>query len=188
MTKLATPTFLWWLESTLTFDQTDHPESVPQPGRYLLVVDPIVSTKWLTKVLMDGGSGLNIMYVETLDAMGVDRALIRPTRAPFHGIVPRKQAMPLGQIDLSVTFGGVITFSTSFQHAYECEVECCDHAVAIVAFEELVAIEKEITKEAPDLKKLTASFKPVEGSKEVLIDLGSPKGKVVHIGTTLFCK
>ncbi|XP_066354797.1 uncharacterized protein [Miscanthus floridulus] len=74
------------------------------PGRYLLVVDPIVGTTRLTKVLMDGGSGLNIMYVETLDAMGVDRARIRLTRAPFHGIVPGKQAIQLGQIDLPVTF------------------------------------------------------------------------------------
>jgi len=60
------------------------------------MVDPIVSTKWLTKVLMDGGSGLNIMYVETLDAIGIDRACIQPTRAPFHGILPGKQAMLLG--------------------------------------------------------------------------------------------
>ena len=90
------PTFLQRSESTITFDRTNHPESVPHPKRYLLVVDPIIGTKQLTKVLMDGGSGLNIMYVETLDAVGVDRARIRPTRAPFHGIVPRKQAMPLG--------------------------------------------------------------------------------------------
>jgi hypothetical protein len=54
---------------------------------------------------MDGGSGLNIMYAETLDAMGINRSRIRPTKAPFHGIMPRKQAMPLGQIDLSITFG-----------------------------------------------------------------------------------
>jgi hypothetical protein len=27
----------------------------------------------LTKVLMDGGSGLNIMYTKTLDAMGIIR-------------------------------------------------------------------------------------------------------------------
>ena len=52
--------------------------------------------KRLTKVLMDGGSGLNIMYAETLNAMGIDRARIRLTRAPFHGIVLGKQAMPLG--------------------------------------------------------------------------------------------
>jgi len=69
------------------------------------VVDPIIGMKQLTKVLMDGGSGLNIMYTETLDAMGIDRLHIWPTRAPFHGIMPRKQVMPLGQIDLPVTFG-----------------------------------------------------------------------------------
>ena len=76
------------------------------------MVDPIISTKRLTKVLMDGGSGLNIMYAETLDAMGVDRARIRPTGAPFHGIVPGKQAMPLGQIDLPITFGGPSNYRT----------------------------------------------------------------------------
>ena len=61
---------------------------------------------------MDGGSGLNIMYAETLDAMGVDRARIQPTGAPFHGIVPRKQAMPLGQINLPVSFRGLSNYRT----------------------------------------------------------------------------
>ena len=50
------------------------------------MVDPIIGTKRLTRVLMDDGSGLNIMYAETLDAMGIDRSCI----------LPRKQAMPLG--------------------------------------------------------------------------------------------
>jgi len=62
MTEPVAPTFLRWSESAITFARTDHPKSVQQPGRYLLVVDPIISTKWLTKVLIDGGSGLNIMY------------------------------------------------------------------------------------------------------------------------------
>ena len=57
----AAPIFLRWSESPITFDRADYPESVPQPGRYPLVVDPIIDTKLLTKVLMDGGSGLNIM-------------------------------------------------------------------------------------------------------------------------------
>ena len=39
---------------------------------------------------------------------------------------------------------GVITIGTSFQRAYECEVECCEHAAAIVAFKELAAIRKEV--------------------------------------------
>ncbi|XP_025813153.1 uncharacterized protein LOC112890484 [Panicum hallii] len=61
--------------------------------------------KRLAKVLMDGGSSLNIMYAKTLDAIGIDRSCIRPSGAPFHGIVLGKQAIPLGQIDMSVTFG-----------------------------------------------------------------------------------
>ena len=60
------------------------------------MVDLIISMKRLTKVLMDGGSGFNIMYAKTLDAIGIDRSRIRPTGAPFHGIVPRKLARPLG--------------------------------------------------------------------------------------------
>ena len=40
------------------------------------MVDPIIDTKELTKVLMDGGSGLNIMYADTLDAMGIYRSRI----------------------------------------------------------------------------------------------------------------
>ena len=74
------------------------------------MVDPIIGMKRLTKVLMDGGSGLNIMYSETLDTMGIDRARIQPTGAPFHGIVPGKQAMPLGQINLPITFGGLSNY------------------------------------------------------------------------------
>ena len=101
----ATPPFLRWLESAITFDRTDHPDTVQHPGRYLLVVNPIIGPKRLTKVLMDGGSDLNIMYTKTLNEMGVDRTNLHPTRAPFHGIVPGKQAMPLGQIDQPITFG-----------------------------------------------------------------------------------
>lgn len=112
MSKLATPSFLRWSKSAITFDRTDHPKSVPQSGRYPLVVDPIIGTKRLTKVLIDGGSGLNIMYAELLDAMGVYRSRIQPTRAPFHGIVPKKQAMPLGQIDLPVTFRNPTNYRT----------------------------------------------------------------------------
>ena len=40
------------------------------------MVDPIIGTKHLTKVLMDGGNGLNIMYAKTLDAMGIDRSRV----------------------------------------------------------------------------------------------------------------
>ncbi|XP_066320454.1 uncharacterized protein [Miscanthus floridulus] len=61
---------------------------------------------------MDGGSSLNIMYAETLDAMGIDRAHIWPTGVPFHGVMLGKQAVPLGQIDLPVTFSDPTNYRT----------------------------------------------------------------------------
>jgi hypothetical protein len=87
MAEPATPAFLRWSRSAITFDHSDHQDSIPYPGQYSLVVNPIINKKRLSKVLMDGGSDLNIMYVETLDAMGINRSRIRPTGAPFHGIV-----------------------------------------------------------------------------------------------------
>ena len=80
---------------------------------------------------------------------------------------------------------GVITVGTSFQRAYECEVECCGHAAAIVAFGELATLREEVTEEAPDAKKSIGSFESIEASKEVLVDPESIEGKMVRIGTTL---
>jgi hypothetical protein len=51
----------------------------------------------VTKVLIDGGAGLSIIFLETLRNMGLDFArLITPKGVPFYGIVPSKAAMPLG--------------------------------------------------------------------------------------------
>ena len=80
---------------------------------------------------------------------------------------------------------GVITIGTSFQRAYECEVECCDHTASIIASGELATLKEEVTEEALDAKKSTGSFELVGGSKEVLIDPGSTEGKMVRIGSTL---
>ena len=58
-----------------------------RPGCYPLIVDPIIRKKHLTKVLMDGGSGLNILYVDTLDAMCIPRSELRLAGSPFHGVI-----------------------------------------------------------------------------------------------------
>ncbi|XP_066316590.1 uncharacterized protein [Miscanthus floridulus] len=137
---------------------------------------------------MDGGSSLNIMYAETLDAMGINRARIRPTGAPFHDIMSRKQAMPLGQIDLPITFGSPSNYRTetlTFKRAYECEVESCELATATLASEELTAIGKDITKGAPDAKRAAGSFEPTENIKEVLVDPYNSADKMVRIGIAL---
>jgi hypothetical protein len=102
--NVAAPVYLDWSDKPITFDQGDHPDCVPSPGRYPLVVDPVIGNAKLTKVLMDGGSSLNIIYAETLGLLGIDLSTIRAGATPFHGIVPGKRVLPLGQIDLPVCF------------------------------------------------------------------------------------
>jgi hypothetical protein len=108
--KVAAPVYLDWSDKPITFDQGDHPDSVLSLERYPLVVDPVIGNARLTKVLMDGGSSLNIIYAETLGLLGIDRSTIWAGAAPFHGIVPRKRVLPLGQLDLPVYFGAPSNF------------------------------------------------------------------------------
>jgi hypothetical protein len=80
--------------------------SVGNADLYPLVLDPTIAGMTVTKVLIDGGAGLNIIFSEMLRKMGLDFAgLITPTGIPFYGIVPGKVTMPLEKITLPVTFG-----------------------------------------------------------------------------------
>jgi hypothetical protein len=69
------------------------------------MVSLIMGTMHLTKVLIDEGSGLNILYTSALDKMGVSRSTLCPSRALFYEIVLGKEVVPLGRIRLNVTFG-----------------------------------------------------------------------------------
>ncbi|XP_066341726.1 uncharacterized protein [Miscanthus floridulus] len=53
---------------------------------------------------MDGGSGLNILYANTLELLELDQSQLQGDGAPFHGIVPGKRTRPLGRIDLPICF------------------------------------------------------------------------------------
>ncbi|XP_066333902.1 uncharacterized protein [Miscanthus floridulus] len=80
---------------------------------------------------------------------------------------------------------GVITIGTSFQRAYECEVECCGHASVVVTSKELATLREEVAEKTPDARKSIGSFEPTEGSKEVLMDPSNSEAKKVRIGTAL---
>jgi hypothetical protein len=83
---------------------------VPSPGKYPLVVDPVIGNVRLTKVLIDGGSSINIIYAKTLGLLQINLSTIRAGAAPFHGIIPGKRVQPLGQLDLPVCFGAPSNF------------------------------------------------------------------------------
>jgi hypothetical protein len=103
--KPATPEYLRWSEVPITFDRGDHPDFIPKSGRYPLVVYPFIKDVKLNRVLVDGGSSLNHLFLMTFDHMGLSRSFLCTSRAPFHGIVPGAAVTPVGHISLPVIFG-----------------------------------------------------------------------------------
>ena len=89
--------FLKWSKTAITFDRKDHLDHIPQLGHFPLTVDPIIGKTHLSRVLMDGGSSLNLLYAEMYDAMGLSRAAIRPSGAPCNTLL------------LSIAFGTCIS-------------------------------------------------------------------------------
>ena len=57
-----------------------HPTSIRHGGSVALVLDPIIDGFHLTRVLMDGGSNLNLLYQDTVRKMGIDPSRIKPTK------------------------------------------------------------------------------------------------------------
>ena len=233
--RMAVPQYLSWSSTPITFDRDDHPDKVVAPGVYSLVVDPIIVNTRLSKVLMDGGSSLNITYLETLDLLGINRAQLQPSAGGFHGVVPGKKALPVGRIDLPVCFGttanfrketltfevvgfrgtyhaiigrpgyakfmaipnytdlklkmpgpkGVITVSSSYEHAYECDVECVEYGEAVESSTKLTLKLEALAAEAPEPKGHAGSFEPAEGTKKIPLDPNGFDGKVLTISADL---
>jgi hypothetical protein len=68
----------------------------------------------LPQTLIDGGCGLNIIFVDTLKKMDFDFKRLTKCNEPFFGIVPDKVAYPMGWVSLPVTFGTEKNFRTEY--------------------------------------------------------------------------
>jgi hypothetical protein len=102
----AVPTPLRWSEVAITFFRTDQWTSFSEPGWFPLVLKRVVAGSRLNKVLIVGGSGLNVLFTKTLKKMKLDIThMLTKSTSPFYGIIPGNAAVPLGSVVLPVTFG-----------------------------------------------------------------------------------
>ena len=58
----ATPRYLNWSQYPIQFSREDQWTSVGNASHYPLVLDPTIAGMTVTKVLIDGGAGLNIIF------------------------------------------------------------------------------------------------------------------------------
>ena len=70
--ELVAPKFNPWSSCPITFNRRDHSTSIRHGGSAALVLDPIIDGFHLTRVLMDGGSSLNLPYQDIMCKMGID--------------------------------------------------------------------------------------------------------------------
>ena len=80
---------------------------------------------------------------------------------------------------------GVITVSSSYEHAYECDIECVEYGEAVENSTELASRLEALAAEAPKPKCHVGSFKPAEGTKKIPLDPENFEDKVLTISANL---
>src|SRR3954462_12742640 len=91
-TMPAVPQYMHWSDCDISWGRKDHPSILPNPGNYPLVVDafvagPKVSCKF-SRVLIDGGSTINILYRNATARLRFAERDLGRSRMTFPGIVP----------------------------------------------------------------------------------------------------
>jgi hypothetical protein len=126
----AVPRPLRWSEVPISFSCDNQWMSFSEPGKFPLVLDPVVAEVRLTKVLIDGGSDLNPIFASTLRKMGLDfMDLLVPSKSPFYGIIPGNVVHPLGTVVLPVTFSTRENYRTEFIKFEVANFESSYHAI-----------------------------------------------------------
>ena len=78
-------------ERLVTWTREDHPAVMPNPGGYALVLNPTIAahrrTCKFSRVLMDGGSSINILYRDTMTKLSLEAKDLEATWTILHDII-----------------------------------------------------------------------------------------------------
>ena len=80
---VADPKYLDWWEHPITFSRDDQWADIPYPGSFPLVLDPTIHNVRFKKVLIDGGSALNVIFAGTLTELVLTKDDLVPIDSPF---------------------------------------------------------------------------------------------------------
>ena len=94
--KLEATHPLRWSKHAITFDSMDQLRCSAAAGMLPMLCTPTISNVLVTKTLIDGGAGLNILSVETFETLQVPYDQLLPTK-PFSGVTDGS-TVPLGQV------------------------------------------------------------------------------------------
>ena len=97
----ANPSYRPWSEVPITINRADQLVDIPYIGRFPLILDGTIQKVLFRKVLVDGGSALNLLFAGALKELGLRIGDLTPSDS-FWGVVPGRASKPLGEITLLV--------------------------------------------------------------------------------------
>ena len=98
----ANPNYRPWFKVPITFSRVDQWADIPYIGCFPLVLNATVQKVLLRKVLINGGSALNLLFAGALKELGLEIEDLTPSDSSFWGVVPGRASKPLGEITLLV--------------------------------------------------------------------------------------
>ena len=79
----ANPSYRPRSEVSITFSRADQWADIPYTGRFPLVLDATVQKVLFRKVLVDGGSALNLLFAGALKELGLGITDLTPSDSSF---------------------------------------------------------------------------------------------------------
>ena len=125
----ANPSYRPWSEVSITFSRADQWADIPYIGRFPLVLDATVQKVLFKKVLVDGGSALNLLFAGALRELGLGTTDLTRSDSSFWGVVPSRASRPLREITLPVQFGTTTSYRVEHINFYVANFDTAYHAI-----------------------------------------------------------
>ena len=77
------PSYRPWSEVPITFSRANQWADIPYIGRFPLILDATVQKVLFRKVLVDGGSALNLLFAGALRELGLAITDLTPSDSSF---------------------------------------------------------------------------------------------------------
>lgn len=70
-----------WSQHEISFSMQDRWATILEPGRFALILDPCINNVQFKRVLVDGGSSIDILFYSNLPSLKLTQANLKPYEA-----------------------------------------------------------------------------------------------------------
>ena len=126
---ITNPSHRPWSEVPITFSRADQWVDIPYTGCFPLVLNATIKKVLFRKVLIDGGSALNLLFAGALKELGLRIGDLTPSDSSFWGVVPGKASKPLGEITVPIQFGTASNYHVKHINFYVADFNTAYHAI-----------------------------------------------------------